>query len=199
MAEPYSVKFEPDIPLMLRDGTITYVDVYRPDVPGRFPALLQRTPYDKTAAMSTTGSLDPIRAAKNGYGVVVQDIRGRFSAEGDFYTFINEVDDGYDSIEWVGGQPWCTGKVGLYGSSYVGATQWLAAKSRPPSLAAIAPGVTASDYHEGWAWQGGAFEAGVQSILVYRIADRRQLGKTSPVASRCVPMDWTRSSERRTT
>ena len=160
MAEPYSVKFEPDIPLMLRDGTITYVDVYRPDVPGRFPALLQRTPYDKTAAMSTTGSLDPIRAAKNGYGVVVQDIRGRFSAEGDFYTFINEVDDGYDSIEWVGGQPWCTGKVGMYGSSYVGATQWLAAKSRPPSLAAIAPGVTASDYHEGWAWQGGAFELG---------------------------------------
>jgi len=63
-------------------------------------------------------------------------------------------------VEWVAGQPWCDGKVGMYGSSYVGATQWLAAKARPPSLAVIAPGVTASDYHEGWAWQGGAFALG---------------------------------------
>ena len=57
-------------------------------------------------------------------------------------------------------QPWCSGKVGMFGVSYVGATQWLAAKSGAPSLAGIAPGVTASDYHEGWAWQGGAFELG---------------------------------------
>ncbi|MGH2542206.1 MAG: CocE/NonD family hydrolase, partial [Ardenticatenaceae bacterium] len=64
------------------------------------------------------------------------------------------------SIEWLARQPWCAGKVGTFGVSYVGATQWLAAKSKPSSLVAIAPGVTASDYHEGWAWQGGAFELG---------------------------------------
>ena len=160
MAEPYSVRFEPNIPLQLRDGTTTYVDLFRPDAAGRFPGLLQRTPYNKSGAQSRGGTLDPIYAAMNGYAVVIQDVRGRHSSEGEFYTFVNEIDDGYDSVEWVAGQPWCTGKVGMYGVSYVGATQWLAAKSKPPSLAGIAPGVTASDYHEGWAWQGGAFELG---------------------------------------
>ena len=160
MAGPYSLKFEPNIPLMLRDGTITYADVFRPDAPGRFPALLQRTPYDKSASASRTGVLDAVTAAMAGYAVVIQDVRGRHSSDGEFYTFVNEIDDGFDSIEWVTGQPWCTGKVGMYGASYVGATQWLAAKSKPPGLAAIVPGVTASDYHEGWAWQGGAFELG---------------------------------------
>ena len=160
MAGPFSVKVDSDIPLMLRDGTITYVDVYKPDSSGRFPALLQRTPYDKSAAMTTTGILDPIRAAKSGYAVVIQDVRGRYTSEGEFYTFVNEIDDGYDSVEWVASQPWCNGKVGMVGVSYVGATQWLTAKAKPPSLVAIAPGVTASDYHEGWAWQGGAFELG---------------------------------------
>ena len=158
MAENHSVRFEPNIPLMLRDGIITYVDVFRPDTSGKFPALLQRTPYDKS--VSRTGTFDPIRAATNGYAVVIQDVRGRHSSDGEFYTFVNETDDGYDSVEWVAGQPWCTGKVGMFGTSYVGATQWLAAKSKPPSLAGIAPGLTASDYHEGWTWQGGAFELG---------------------------------------
>ena len=160
MAELHSVKYEPDIPVMLRDGVITYVDVFRPDVAEPFPALLQRTPYDKSSAPSRYTSLEAVRAAAHGYAVVIQDVRGRFSADGDFYTFVNEMDDGYDSVEWVAGQSWCNGKVGMYGASYVGATQWLAASSKPPSLAAIAPGVTASDYHEGWAWQGGAFELG---------------------------------------
>ncbi len=159
MAGPHSVKFEPNIPLMLRDGTITYVDVYRPDESSKFPALLQRSPYDKSGPVSR-GRFDAIRAAMNGYAVVIQDVRGRYSSDGDFYAFVNEIDDGYDSVEWVAGQDWCTGKVGMYGGSYVGATQWLAAKSKPPSLAGIAPGVTSSDYHEGWAWQGGAFELG---------------------------------------
>ena len=160
MAEPYSVKFEPNIPLMLRDGTITYVDVFRPDASGEFPALLQRTPYNKAGPRGRWPMLDPIRAALNGYAIVIQDVRGRYTSDGDFYTFVNEIDDGYDSVEWVASQAWCTGKVGMFGGSYVGATQWLAAKSKPPSLAAIAPMVTASDYHEGWAWQGGAFELG---------------------------------------
>ena len=160
MQEPYSVRFDPNIPLMLRDGTITYVDVFRPDASGRFPALLQRTPYDKSAPLCRSGMIDPVRAAMNGYGVVIQDVRGRYTSNGDFYAFVNEIDDGYDSVEWVASREWCTGKVGMYGPSYIGATQWLAAKSRPPSLTAIAPMVTASDYHEGWAWQGGAFELG---------------------------------------
>ena len=184
MAEPYSVRFEPNIPLPLRDGTTTYVDLFRPDAAGKFPGLLQRTPYDKSSAQSRGGTLDAILAAMNGYAVVIQDVRGRFSSEGEFYTFVNEIDDGYDSVEWVAGQPWCAGKVGMYGVSYVGATQWLAAKSKPPSLAGIAPGVTASDYHEGWAWQGGAFELGFNlswSIGALATANWANLSRNLPL------------------
>ena len=159
-ADSNSVRFEPDQPLMLRDGTITYADIFRPDRPGRLPALLQRTPYNKSTPHSRGYSLDAVRAAMAGYVVVIQDVRGRYTSDGEFYPFVDEMSDGYDSVEWVAGQPWCNGRVGMFGSSYVGATQWLAAKSKPPALQAIAPGVTASNYHDGWAWRGGAFELG---------------------------------------
>ena len=160
MPSPYSVKFESNLPLMLRDGTITYVDVCRPDAAGGFPSLLMRTPYNKSETATRSSTLDVIRAAQRGYAVVIQDIRGRYESSGEFYPFINEALDGRDSVEWVSGQPWCNGKVGMFGSSYNGATQWLAASANPPHLQGIAPGVTASDYHEGWTWQGGAFELG---------------------------------------
>lgn len=160
MPGPYSVKFDSNVPLMLRDGTMTYADVCRPDAAGKFPGLLMRTPYDKSESASRSFTIDVIRGAQRGYAMVIQDVRGRFSSDGEFYTFINEARDGYDSVEWVASQPWCNGKVGMFGSSYIGATQWLAASAKPPSLGGIAPGVTASDYHEGWTWQGGAFELG---------------------------------------
>lgn len=160
MSESYSVKVDFNVPVKMRDGATLYADVFRPSAAGRFPALLTRTPYDKSSPQNRTGTLDAVRAAMNGYAAVVQDVRGRYTSDGEFYTFVNEIDDGHDSVEWVASQPWCSGKVGTYGISYVGATQWLAAKSKPPSLGAIAPGFTAHDYHEGWAWQGGAFELG---------------------------------------
>ena len=161
MAGPYSIKADFNVPIKMRDGVTTYADIFRPDAPGeQFPVLLTRTPYDKSSPQNRTGTLDVVRAAMNGYAAVVQDVRGRFTSEGEFYTFINEINDGYDSVEWLASQPWSTGKVGTFGISYVGATQWLAAKSLPPSLTAIAPGFTAHDYHEGWTWQGGAFELG---------------------------------------
>ena len=160
MPAPYSVTFDYNVPILMRDGVTTYADIFRPQAEGKVPALLQRTPYDKSSPASRTGAMDAIRAASHGYAVVIQDVRGRYSSEGDFYTFFNEMNDGYDSVEWISSQSWCDGKVGMYGASYVGATQWLAAKSGAPSLAGIAPGVTASNYQEGWAWQGGAFELG---------------------------------------
>ncbi|MCH8063927.1 MAG: CocE/NonD family hydrolase [Chloroflexi bacterium] len=160
MPGPHSVKFNFDLPVKMRDGTILYADVFRPEISDSVPALLQRTPYDKSSSASRTGTLDAVRAAMNGYAVVIQDVRGRYKSEGEFYTFVNEMNDGSDTIEWLADQPWCSGSVGMFGVSYVGATQWLAAKSDVSPLKGIAPGVTASDYHEGWAWQGGAFELG---------------------------------------
>ena len=160
MGSRYSVKFQSDIPLVLRDGTETHVDLFRPDAPGRFPALMLRTPYNKGTPASRANYLDPTRAAMSGYAVVMQDVRGRFTSDGEFDPFVNEIYDGYDSVEWAASQPWCTGKVGMYGVSYHAATQWFAAMSKPPSLVAIAPGAIVSDFHEGLMWQGGAFGLG---------------------------------------
>ena len=159
MPDSISLKIETNIAVAMRDGVTLYADIYRPEGDGPFPTILQRTPYDKTTALTNT-MLDPIRSAKAGFAVVIQDTRGRHASEGEFYAFVDDIDDGYDTVEWAAAQPWSNGKVGMYGASYVGATQWLAATSRPPHLVAIAPTVTASNYHDGWTYQGGAFELG---------------------------------------
>jgi putative CocE/NonD family hydrolase len=175
-AQTYEVTFEHNVRAKMRDGVTLRADVYRPKADGKFPVLLQRTPYDKTNATSFGW-----RAAARGYVVVVQDVRGRFASEGDWYTFKNESNDGYDTVEWAAALPYSNGKVGMFGGSYVGATQFLAAIAHPPHLAGIAPTVTASNYHDGWAYQGGAFEqwfneswtTGLTQNTLYRTADAK--------------------------
>ena len=144
MPASQALKIETNVAVPMRDGTRLYADIYRPEGPGPCPVLLQRTPYDKTMPLSRN-MLDPLKAARHGYVVVIQDTRGRYTSEGEFYAFRDDIHDGYDTVEWAASQPWCSGKVGMYGNSYVGATQWQAAKSCPPHLAAIAPRVTASN------------------------------------------------------
>jgi putative CocE/NonD family hydrolase len=152
-AESYGVTVEHNAMAVMRDGTKLRADIYRPKAEGKFPVLLVRTPYDKTQEMEFG-----VRAAARGYVVVAQDVRGRFQSEGDWYPFKNESQDGYDTVEWAAELPYANGKVGMFGGSYVGATQYLAAIAKPPHLAGICPNVTASNYHDGWTYQGGAFE-----------------------------------------
>ncbi len=158
--EPISITVEKDVPIAMRDGTVLMTDVYRPAGDGPFPVLLQRTPYNKELTGLALVQTDAFRAVRRGYAVVIQDCRGRYRSDGDFNPFLQEINDGYDAVEWCGTQPWSDGKVGMYGTSYVGATQWLAAIAAPPSLRAIVPAFTASDYYEGWTYQGGAFQWG---------------------------------------
>ena len=159
MPDSVSLKVETNVAAAMRDGTTLYADVYRPDGPGPFPTILQRTPYDKTSPLAGQ-MLDPMKAAKAGFALVIQDTRGRYTSGGAFYCFVDDINDGYDTVEWAASQPWSSGRVGMIGASYVGATQWLCATTRPPHLVAIAPNVTASNYHDGWTYQGGAFELG---------------------------------------
>ncbi len=162
----------------MRDGTELFADVYRPDAPGRFPVLLQRTPYDRQRGVVTA-----TRMASHGYVVVLQDVRGRWASKGEWYPFVHEAQDGYDTVEWAAALPYANGKVGMFGASYVGATQMLAAAAHPPHLAAIAPDLTASDYHEGWTYQGGAFEQGFAESWSTGLAMdtlQRRLDETDP-------------------
>jgi uncharacterized protein len=151
-AEASPIAYEHDVKVIMRDGVALRADIYRPQAEGKFPVLLQRTPYDKRNF--TFG----LMGAQRGYVVIIQDVRGRYASEGEFYTFKNEMNDGYDTIEWAAALPYSDGKVGMFGGSYVGATQMLAAIMHPPHLAGICPVVTSSNYHASWTYQGGAFE-----------------------------------------
>ncbi|HUN61261.1 MAG TPA: CocE/NonD family hydrolase [Candidatus Sulfotelmatobacter sp.] len=152
----YPVKVQRNVEIKMRDGVILRGDIFRPAVDGKFPVLLQRTPYRKTPWGYDIDFAQ--RAASHGYVVFLQDVRGRYTSDGDWAPFVHESEDGYDTIEWIATQPYSNGKVGMFGGSYVGATQVLAAIAHPPHLAGICPVVTASNYHDGWTYQGGAFE-----------------------------------------
>ena len=110
MGEP-TVVIEKDVPTPMRDGVVLRADVFRPAAPGKYPVILQRTPYNKN--LTTVGLLmfDVIRAASEGYAVVIQDSRGRYSSEGEFYTFRDDILDGYDTVEWCAVQPWSVWRV----------------------------------------------------------------------------------------
>ncbi|MGH7933461.1 MAG: CocE/NonD family hydrolase [Candidatus Binataceae bacterium] len=151
------IVIDKNIEIMMRDGCVLKADLYRPDGNDKLPVLVNLTPYDKKFPLISMLTLDAIRAAQRGYNVVFVDCRGRFASGGTFTCFENEAHDGYDTVEWLARQPWADGKVGMFGASYMGATQWLTATQNPPSLKAIVPSITASDYHDGWTYQGGAF------------------------------------------
>jgi len=150
---PPNIAVERNVAMKTRDGVTLRADVFRPTADGNYPVLLVRTPYDKTG-FTNFG----LTAAARGYIVVAQDTRGRYGSEGEWYTFKNEPNDGYDTVEWAAALPHSDGRVGMFSGSYVGATQMLAAITSPPHLAGICPIVTASNYHENWTYQGGAFE-----------------------------------------
>jgi uncharacterized protein len=154
-AIPGEVIIQRDVSMKTRDGVALRADIYRPNSPDKFPVILMRTPYDKSVGWAVAPAP---RIAARGYVLIIQDVRGRYRSEGEWYPFRHEQADGYDSVEWAASLPYSNGKVGMIGASYVGATQMLAAISTPPHLAGIAPEVTASNYHDGWTYQSGAFE-----------------------------------------
>ena len=134
----------------MRDGIRLATDVYRDDTLPKAPVILMRTPYDRTK-QKVLGE----RWAKAGYIFIAQDCRGKFGSAGDFAPYIHEGQDGYDAIEWITRQPWCSGRVGMMGGSYVGAVQWQAAVEHPPGLFAIAPQATWSSFYRNL-YLGGA-------------------------------------------
>ena len=130
MEQLLGIKVDRDVPAKMRDGTSLYSDIYRPVGSGPFPVILMRLPYNKAKAEASAYA-HPTWYARHGYLVVVQDVRGRWASEGEFYPFRHEITDGYDSVEWAARLPGANGKVGMYGFSYVGATQLLAAMMKP--------------------------------------------------------------------
>jgi len=151
----YKVISEKNIPMKTRDGVTLYSDVVRPDAPGRFPVLLSRTPYNKKGTDDPNGPT--YLYARYGYISITQDCRGRFQSEGEYNTIFQEIEDGYDAVEWAARLPWSNGRVGTTGQSYLGLTQYMIACNdpMPPSLQVMAPVSASSDYHASWIYHTG--------------------------------------------
>ncbi len=139
----------------MRDGVELVSDHYYPAQRGPHPTLLMRQPYGRDIA-STVVYAHPVWFARHGYNVAIQDVRGRGDSEGEFYPFRNEASDGADTIAWLRTRPESNGRVGMYGFSYQGLTQLLAAAEQPEGLECIAPGMTACDLYHGWFYHQGA-------------------------------------------
>ena len=142
--------------MLTRDGTELDADIYRPAGEDDFPILLMRQPYGRRIA-STVAYAHPEWYAARGYVVVIQDVRGRGSSSGSFDPFVNEREDGWDTLDWLSQLPGTTGEVGMYGFSYQGVSQLLAAASGHAALKAIAPAMAGYDIRQDMAWEGGVF------------------------------------------
>jgi uncharacterized protein len=183
---PCAVTKQTNVPARLRDGVLLYADVYSPVTKDPVPVILMRTQYGKSAAQVQPFRFQsPSWFASHCYIVVIQDIRGQYASKGTFYEYANDRNDGYDTVEWAARLPGSNGRVGMYGSSYVGATQWLAATATPPSLKTIVPSNTASDYYDGWTYEDGAFrlafiESWMMETIAYSAAVNR--GETAQAA-----------------
>jgi len=155
----------------MRDGVRLATDVYlpgAPDAPDAEPgdAILIRLPYDKSGEYTFIPLVAEYFTAR-GYRVVAQDVRGKFRSEGDALLFVNEVDDGYDTIDWIVQQEWSNGRVAMWGDSYYGYTQWAAVASQHPALKAIAPRVTGTMLGEPVRATAGERTRPVESAITY--------------------------------
>jgi putative CocE/NonD family hydrolase len=149
------VRCERAVRFELLDGVHLVSDHYYPQTPGPHPTLLMRQPYGRDIA-STVVYAHPSWFAKHNYNVVIQDVRGRGDSEGDFYPFRHEGKDGAATIAWLKQRPESNGRIGMYGFSYQGATQLLAAAEQPEGLQCISPAMTAHDLYHGWFYKNGA-------------------------------------------
>ena len=179
MSSRIQVKIEEDVPAAMRDGAILRADIYRPEGDEPLPVLLCRTPYHKRSERHIS---DAQNMAGRGYIVVVQDVRGRYSSDGDYRWMFGdqyrEAEDGYDTVEWAAGLPGSTGKVGTFGLSYDAWVQWELARLRPPHLVAMVPvGICPRLLDLNW----GIFETGRRLRWCYTMAVdfRRRDGLTT--------------------
>ncbi len=158
-SEPrYGVIVAKNVMVPMHDGVHLAIDIYRPalnglPVEGKFPAILERTPYNKDGIEGWARYFVP-----RGYVAVGQDVRGRFASEGTWRMHRDDGNDGYDTAKWLGQQPWCDGNIGTVGTSYPGGTQHALALSNPPYLKTMIPVDAMSDYGRYGIRHNGAFE-----------------------------------------
>ncbi|MCS7143298.1 MAG: CocE/NonD family hydrolase [Aigarchaeota archaeon] len=196
-----NVIVERDVFVPMRDGVRLAVDIFRPKSEGRFPALVSISPYGKGMQSlpippqppeshlhqlaRPIESGDPYFFASRGYAHVIADCRGTGRSEGEYYGWMSkkEAEDGYDLIEWVAGQPWCDGKVGMVGISYYGTVQLSVAAEQPPHLKVIMPWNAVADFYREATHHGGILQTFFYYLYTTPIGAERSVSivrKTTP-------------------
>ncbi len=155
----YEVAVAKDVMVSMRDGVMLATDVYRParngtPIDGKLPVILMRTPYNKVLRGTGPGQY----FAARGYVVVVQDVRGRYKSQGHWRPLTDDANDGFDTAQWIGRQPWSDGGIGTIGTSYEGGTQHALALSNAPFLKTMIPLFAMSNYGQYGVRHNGAFE-----------------------------------------
>ena len=213
----FDVVLTSDVMVRVRDGVRLATDVYRParggkPVNGRFPVILERTPYGKTVVSRSELSLaDPVPKSRaevaaffvrRGYVVIYQDCRGRYASEGKFVKYLSDGADGFDTCAWIVRQPWCDGKIGTMGLSYAAHTQGALGSADAPGVAAMfLDSGGFSNAYQGGIRQGGAFElkqvtwaygAALESPEVTRDPVRLKALKAVDLRAWFARMPWTK-------
>ena len=190
----YDVIVQKNTPVPIRDGVRLAADLYFPAkngqiAKGRFPVVMERTPYDKESRVNEGRYF-----ARRGYVGMMQDVRGRFQSEGEWYPFAKEAPDGYDSVEWAAAQSWCDGNVGTIGGSYCGSDQSALATLNPPHLKAMVVAVGTSNYHTSSMRQNGALELRFV-IYAFRMATTSREALADPGLKAALERDFQRIGE----
>lgn len=169
MGENFGVRMLDDVKVPMRDGARLSADLYLPNAPGPFPTVLMRTPYDNNTVPNIEKGR---RLANQGYACVIQDCRGRYDSGGQYYPFVDDGQDGFDTQEWIGAQPWSNGRIGMAGGSYLGWVQLASAPYHSEHLTCIAPRVMCADLFSGLVYRGGAFQLNVMMTWGMRTSGR---------------------------
>ena len=190
--ELFDAAITTNVKATMRDGVKLACDIYQPARNGvaineKFPVIVSRSPYNKEGQRG-----EGTYFANRGFVYVAQDCRGRFQSEGQFYAFVNEGKDGYDTIEWAASQPWSNGKVGTTGASYLGWVQYHAAMFRPPHLEAMFANVAGSVLFDEYTYPGGPPNLAWPLWLLKSAETSRPGGAPELAALHANPAAWLR-------
>lgn len=195
----FDVDVRQNLRVPMRDGITLAADHFFPRAAGIFPTILIRTPYGRRRGGGLLHIFVAQRFAERGYHVITQDTRGRFDSEGEFIPFVHEHDDGLDTLDWIGQQPWFDGRLGMWGPSYEGYVQWAVAADAPDHLRVLNPSITGSQLNP---FTGSAFGLDTMvrwllnlaqgeepfSAVLMRLLDQRAVNRTLARAFRHMPL-----------
>lgn len=175
----YNVNVERDVAMTTRDGIKLVADIYHPNADEQFPTILVRIPFSNTTGNRLRADAVARFWTTRGYRVVVQGTRGRYKSEGHYYPLLSERDDGIDTLKWLAKQPWFNGRLGMWGGSVFGYTQWVLADQTDPGPNALAIQIASTNFYEMF-YPGGAFS--LESALFWAVRSHGPVDKDPVLA-----------------